>query len=161
MFALQCGKQSKSERFRPIVFEKIINKRRNPLFIAMMAKKRPRKEIGRNCLLICVAKTNLNCLKPKTRLLLMYATCQIYVSDMLQIACLEMYIFESFLLKTSLLFFFPFILRQIFKKIHYTTSASKSKKRSRLVFLSVGFKLSAVSNVTSFVEFRRNANEHI
>lgn len=91
MFALQCGKQSKSERFRPIVFDKIINKRRNPLFIAMTAKKGPRKEIGRNCLLICVAKRNLNCLKPKTRLLLIYATCQIYVSDMLQIACLEMY----------------------------------------------------------------------
>ena len=81
MFALQCGKQSKSERFCPIVFDKIINKRK------------PRKEIGRNCLLICVAKTNLKCLKPiaKTRLLLIYATCQIYVSDMLQIACLEMY----------------------------------------------------------------------
>lgn len=62
MFALQCGKQSKSERFRPIVFDKIINKRRNPLFIAMTAKKGPRKEIGRNCLLICVAKTNLNCI---------------------------------------------------------------------------------------------------
>ena len=91
LFALQCGKQSKSERFRPIVFDKTINKRRNPLFIAMTAKKGPRKEIGRNCLLICVAKTNLNCLKPKTRLLLIYATCQIYVSDMFQIACLEMY----------------------------------------------------------------------
>ena len=78
MFALQCGKQLKSERFCPIVFE------------TMTVKKGPRKEIGRNCLLICVAKTNLNCLKPKTRLLLIYATCQIYVSDMLQIACLEM-----------------------------------------------------------------------
>ena len=87
----QCGKQSKSERFRPIVFDKIINKLRNPLFIARTAKKGPRKEISRKCLLICVAKTNLNCIKPKTRLLLIYATCQIYASDMLQIACLEMY----------------------------------------------------------------------
>lgn len=106
----------------------------------MMVKKGPGKEIGRNCLLICVAKTNLNCIKPKTLLVKASFINLCNLSDLRQWHVVDRLsrnvpIWVFFVKKehrSVYCLFFLFILRQIFNNFHYATSAAQSKKHSGL-----------------------------